>query len=186
MNQRWHDPNDFLPAVDVRSLLKGLDDTNFSTAKLVERVASMRGLPIVLLACPIPEPKCYGWWLTSPLCDFIVYESNTPPHHQNHIICHELAHILLGHKTASLDRDSARQLLERCYPLTLLASDRCKVYAGSALSLQDTLGSNDVLMREMLDVHGALREAEAEALATLLYRKRAQIAFLDEAHPWVW
>jgi hypothetical protein len=42
------------------------------------------------------------------------------------------------------------------------------VYAGSALSLQDTLGSNDVLMREMLDVHGALREAEAEALATLL------------------
>lgn len=171
MNQGWRNPDDFLPAVDVPSLLKGLDDANFSTVKLVERVATMRELPIVLLACSIPEPNCYGWWLTSPLCDFIIYESNTPDFHQNHIICHELAHILLSHKTVSLDQDSAGQLLEKCRPLTLASSGEGKVFMGTVSSLQDVMRGGEVLMRERSDLHDVLRETEAESLATLLQRE---------------
>lgn len=184
MNKRWRDPIEFLPAVDVQALLDGLTDTNYSTIKLAERVAAMRELPIVLLACPIPTPECYGWWLTSPLCEFIVYERDTFVSHQNHIIFHELAHILLGHQTVALSQEKAHELLSRCHSLELVASAQGRVYAGIATTLQDTARDADVLLREMADVHAALKETEAESLATLLQRELIRrVGFMALTHP---
>ena len=44
-----------------------------------------------------------GAWLAGPETDHLFIESNTSAAHQNHIIAHELSHILLGHKTVMVD-----------------------------------------------------------------------------------
>jgi hypothetical protein len=144
----WH-PSDFLPVVDVQALLDGLESTNYSVTKLVARVENLRHRPTALIPYAIPGPKKYGWWITSSICEFIFYERHTVHVHQQHIISHELSHILLGHKTTTLDDDHARLLL-------------------ASQSLSVITADPDLLMRELSGLHELEREAEAEALATLL------------------
>ncbi len=80
-------------------ILAPIDFLNFSILKLVERVALYRGRPIELCPWAMPGTTQYGVWLASPNCDFIFFEKHTARVHQDHIISHELSHILLGHQT---------------------------------------------------------------------------------------
>ena len=93
-------PYPFLP-----QLLDGIDYSRYSILSLVERVAAYRSRPIILCPFELPDPTHFGSWIASPSRDFIFFIWNTARVHQDHTICHELAHMLLGHTTRVVGGD---------------------------------------------------------------------------------
>jgi hypothetical protein len=72
---------------------------------LIAHIAADRERPIEAVAWEMPTGY-FGARVATPCCDYIIYERNTPPIHQDHIKCHELAHILARHRTGVIDLDA--------------------------------------------------------------------------------
>lgn len=73
-------------------------------------LAAGRGRPIAL------EPVNgfrgpFGLWVASPKSDIVFYERETSAPHQDHIILHELCHILCGHSARPETSDMASAAL---------------------------------------------------------------------------
>ncbi|GGQ79506.1 toxin [Couchioplanes azureus] len=68
-----------------------------SMAALCEQLARRRRRPIHLLAMPAQDAQPCGVWLSLSDADVIAYEAGTNSRHQDHIIAHELAHLICGH-----------------------------------------------------------------------------------------
>lgn len=89
-----------------RRLLTELDiRPPLEVATLCRRVGAQRGKPIRLIAHAIPVPGPFGAWVATATADYILYQQETTRSHQDHIILHELGHILAGHR--SEERDDA-------------------------------------------------------------------------------
>lgn len=86
----------------------------FDVALLCERVADSRGRPIRLLPMAMPGAGLFGLWIAAEGCDYIVYERSTSRLHQEHIIVHELAHVLCQHETGpNAGTEHAGRLFDR-------------------------------------------------------------------------
>ncbi|MEU8774425.1 hypothetical protein [Streptomyces sp. NPDC048606] len=74
---------------------------------LCARIAERRGRPIRLH--PLPEEAAAsgvcGLWVGTDTVDHVFYEDRTTPLHREHIVLHELGHILFGHH--SLDGEES-------------------------------------------------------------------------------
>lgn len=133
---------------DCTTLLADLateDTANIRT--LCERLGRQRGRPIRLLPIQLDATHPSGFWIAVGGTDFIVFDENTSGPHQEHIIAHELAHMICCHRgTAALDSASAKILFPNLDPN---------------------------LVQEMLGRAGYSdeQEQEAEVLATLLLQK---------------
>jgi hypothetical protein len=82
----------------------------FDARTLCERVAAKRGRPIRLLPMPGLTGVC-GLWVATDTTDLIFYEEVTTPPHQEHIILHELSHVLCDHYPTSLPAAAETRLL---------------------------------------------------------------------------
>ncbi|WP_122445450.1 hypothetical protein [Mycobacterium attenuatum] len=77
----------------------------------VENVAQMRGKPITLVPADktkisalaaLTDLDCpCGLWLLRDHDDIIVHEAGTTEYHIDQIVCHEIAHMQLGHRSSS-------------------------------------------------------------------------------------
>lgn len=56
-------------------------------------------------ALPVPGP--YGAWIATATADYVLYQQKTTKPHQDHIILHEVGHILAGHRTGEDHHDEA-------------------------------------------------------------------------------
>jgi hypothetical protein len=79
-------------------------------------VAERNGRPIVLKAMADIGARTMGAWIATPTTDIIVYEEHTSRFHQEHILLHELSHIICGHRPLAADRDLAAQLFPDLHP----------------------------------------------------------------------
>ncbi|WP_424211009.1 ImmA/IrrE family metallo-endopeptidase [Streptomyces sp. BI20] len=82
----------------------------FSLDDLCARVAEQRGRPIRLHPLPkeAAESGVCGLWVGTAGADYVFYEANTSLPHREHIVLHELGHILFGHHGLSgEDQDDA-------------------------------------------------------------------------------
>jgi hypothetical protein len=96
-----------------RRLLRELDiQPPLDVPELCRRVGDRRGKPIVPVAHPIPVPGPFGAWIATEQADYLLYQQETSPAHQDHIVLHELGHLLAGHP--SDEGDDA--LLAGLYP----------------------------------------------------------------------
>ena len=87
-----------------RQLLHSLDiRPPLDVADLCDRVGRQRGKPIRLIEHPLPVPGPFGAWISTPSAEFILYQKETSGPHQNHIILHELGHILADHTSDEHD-----------------------------------------------------------------------------------
>jgi hypothetical protein len=81
---------------------------SFSVGTLCTRLATYRGRPLYVQALPgvasLTGP-C-GVWLETDTEDFVFYESNTSRLHQDHIVLHEIGHMLRQHTATDLLPDS--------------------------------------------------------------------------------
>jgi Zn-dependent peptidase ImmA (M78 family) len=70
----------------------------FDVRALCARVAADRARPIHLLSAAMPAGSPCGLWIATDTADYLFYEESTSPVHHEHIILHELGHILCGHQ----------------------------------------------------------------------------------------
>jgi hypothetical protein len=92
----------------------------FDVQALCASVGRRRDRPIALLGLDLPPDAPCGLWLSAEHRDYIVYERATSPLHQEHIILHELGHLLCGHAGAPrLSEEHARRLFPVLDPDTV-------------------------------------------------------------------
>ena len=95
-----------------RALLRELDvRPPLDVRELCERLARQRGRPIRLVAHPIKVPGPFGLWFMTATMDVIFYQRETTRPHQDHIILHEIGHIIADHPSDEGD-DQAWDALE--------------------------------------------------------------------------
>jgi hypothetical protein len=140
-----------------------VDWRKFSFLSFVKAVEEFRGRPVRLWPVSIPAPLQFGLWLAGRDTDYIFSESNTAGVHQNHIIAHEIGHILLGHRTLEVTDatpEAVQALLTR-------------------LTESDEPDRPMPLMRDLLAMRSPAREEAAEELATLIQRELIRRAGLQ-------
>lgn len=82
----------------------------FDIGVFCERIAANRGRPIKLLPMAGLTGVC-GLWVATDTADLIFYEQDTTPPHREHIVLHELSHVLCDHYPASLSLAEQAKLL---------------------------------------------------------------------------
>src|SRR5262249_46640586 len=142
-------------ARDVRRLLRD-SESRFTELRLpipfdidtfVRFLSQRRRRPIHLVPLALGAAQPSGMTLVLSEMDIVCYEAETSWTHQEHIIAHELAHIMCGHTgTASVGDDVARVLFPNLDP---------------------------ALVRDMLNRtdHGDEYEWEAEVMASVILRR---------------
>lgn len=86
-------------------------------AELCRYLGEIRERPITLVPLPMPASHPCGIWVAARDEDLIFYDANTTSAHQEHIILHELGHIICCHRGAGwLDEASARLLFPNLDP----------------------------------------------------------------------
>lgn len=126
----------------------GLPDA-IGVRDLCDLLAQRQGRPIHLVAEHLPAASPCGLAVRTERFDAIFYEAGTSRMHQDHIIRHELGHLICGHLTAPvLDAEASRLLLPDLDPSLVRA----------------VLGRTN---------YSEVEEKEAELIASLLLRRSA-------------
>jgi len=86
-------------------------DRAFDITGLVEHLSRRRNRLVHLVPAPMGAARPSGIWLRLHAMDVIVYEAETSRTHQEHIVAHELAHILCGHTSAAPVADEDSRLI---------------------------------------------------------------------------
>lgn len=120
----------------------------FDAETLCAGVGARIGRPIRLLAVAMPAEGPSGMVISGTRTHYLCYDNGTRPLHQQHIIAHELGHLIAGH-----------------------VSDRAVDFepAGALLSTLDPAMVRQVLARD--PGYGSREEREAEVIADLLLRR---------------
>lgn len=84
--------------------------------QLCQRLGERRGRPIRLVPYSLPVPGPFGLWIAVDAADIIVYQRETTKSHQDHIILHEVGHILADHRSDEEDDDLWRTTLPHLSP----------------------------------------------------------------------
>ncbi len=81
-------------------------------------MAAHRGRPLTLQSMPglSPGAPC-GMWISVPTADYVFYDSGTSRLHAEHIVLHELSHMLSGHSSGiQTDPAVGSEALQRLVP----------------------------------------------------------------------
>ncbi|WP_433855497.1 hypothetical protein [Streptomyces kronopolitis] len=71
--------------------------------ELCRQLGERRGRPIRLVPHRMPVPGPFGAWIATPSADYILFQQETTPSHQRHIVLHEVGHILADHQSEEVD-----------------------------------------------------------------------------------
>ncbi|MBW4717288.1 ImmA/IrrE family metallo-endopeptidase [Saccharothrix obliqua] len=96
-----------------RRLVARLDFPDpFDLTELCRRAGRARGRPIELVPASLSALGVSGLWLAADRLDYIWYEQNTSAPHREHVVLHELGHILCDHGGSG----PAAQVLAALFP----------------------------------------------------------------------
>jgi hypothetical protein len=132
----------------------------FDAESLCRRVGECLGRQITLVAVPMPGGAPSGLTFFTDTGHVIAYEQRTSQVHRDHIVAHELGHVLLGHRSFALDDVGATRLLLPTLRPALV--HRVLRRAGS---------------------YGPQAEQEAEMMATVLLEEAGRPAPAEAAEP---
>jgi hypothetical protein len=101
-----------------QQIVDGLDIPDpFSVTELVRLLAVRRGRPIHLIPLRLPAGAPCGLWVSVRDFDAIFYEADTSPLHREHIVGHELGHLLCEHGAPTIGSHAFGLLLPDLDPL---------------------------------------------------------------------
>jgi hypothetical protein len=103
---------------DCAALVDQLDIPEpFDAAELCRRLAERRHRPIRLVPIALSGDGPCGLWLAARNADYVFYEQRTSRLHQEHIILHEVGHLVCQHEHSPLlDDEAATALLPSLDP----------------------------------------------------------------------
>ena len=141
---------------ECEALVATLDLPNpFNLDEMCIRLGDQRGRPIVLMSHDMVVGNLCGTWMGTATADYVFYEQDTSRLHQQHIVCHEIGHILRRHEPGKvLSSDVARAAAPAIKP-----SDIRRVLG------RDSYGDDD--------------EFEAELIATLILRRIGRLTIRE-------
>ncbi|GAB2679488.1 ImmA/IrrE family metallo-endopeptidase [Saccharopolyspora gloriosae] len=117
----------------VRDLLRELDlHPPLDVTQLCEELGQRRNRPIRLVPWPLPAPGAFGLWIATADTDWILYQRDTTTGHQEHIILHEVGHLISGHASNEADDDIWTQLFPDIPPEIVRRALRRDGYAPAA------------------------------------------------------
>ncbi|MCX4751556.1 hypothetical protein OG455_39675 [Kitasatospora sp. NBC_01287] len=87
--------------------------TPFSVNALCDRLEEDRGrqISLVPMALPVRQGSPCGLWVATDDTDYILFQQGTSRAHQEHIVLHEIGHLLLGHNASPTHQDEVARLL---------------------------------------------------------------------------
>ncbi|MGW1195874.1 hypothetical protein ACWD4B_08425 [Streptomyces sp. NPDC002536] len=90
----------------------------FSVEALCRHVRALRERPLHLHPMPMQAVRAgaYGLWLATATDDHIFYEEHTTRLHQEHIVLHEISHILFDHHSVTEHDGQLHRLLRDLDP----------------------------------------------------------------------
>lgn len=95
----------------IEGLLNGLNvPSPLDVDALAQQIAARRGRPIRLAAKETHLGPC-GLWAALPKVDVVLYESATSRLHRDHIVLHELSHVLCSHSPSEVLPEHVIRLL---------------------------------------------------------------------------
>lgn len=83
----------------------------FDVREFCKSVERARGRTIQLISRELPSGSPSGLCVSTKTSDYIFYEAQTSTFHQEHIILHELGHLICEHHALSISREEVSQLL---------------------------------------------------------------------------
>jgi hypothetical protein len=133
---------------ECEALVETLDLPDpFDLAETCTRLGEQLGRPMVLMSHAMVTGGLCGTWMRTANADYVFYEQDTSALHQQHIVLHEIGHILRRHEPGKeLSADLARTMAP-----AVTASDVFRVVG------RDSYNDDD--------------EFEAELIATLIQRR---------------
>lgn len=142
--------------LECEALVAGLEIPEpFDLESLCGSLGTRRARPIVLMPTAMVFGNLCGLWLGTARADYVFYEEDTSRLHQQHIVCHELGHILRRHSAnRTLGSDIARALTAAVEPG----------------DVQRVLGR---------DTYNDAEEFEAELIATLILQRVSRQRAVD-------
>src|SRR5262249_28740770 len=78
-------------------------DPYASAYELCDQMSSMRPRPIRIIEWPLPIPGPMGVWIARELDDVVVVQEMATGRHRDHMVLHELAHIVCEHEGEQLE-----------------------------------------------------------------------------------
>jgi hypothetical protein len=146
-------------------------------ADVCARLSRQRNRPIRLLAYPLEVPGPFGLWLNTPSADYILYQAETTRLHQEHIIAHELGHLLAGHGSSDeRDDDVWHELMPDIPPDVIRRALRRTSY--------DTADEREAETVATILLEAAV-VAESVARPGLSPRARRAQRALGDSHDWL-
>ena len=79
----------------------------FSVDAFLERLIAQRGRPIRLMPMDSSPGAPCGMWLKTERADYVFHERASTPLHRDHIVLHELGHLLCDHSSQAAGGDGA-------------------------------------------------------------------------------
>ncbi|MDH6135492.1 hypothetical protein P3T37_004908 [Kitasatospora sp. MAA4] len=122
----------------------------FDMRELCDRIAERSGRPIRLQPMALGAHSPCGLWVGTPEVDYIFFERRTSRLHQDHIIAHELGHLLCEHEAEEIvGAETSRLIMPNLDP---------------------------AMVERVLQRHGygAAAEQEAEMIASLILQRASR------------
>ncbi|MFI6173273.1 hypothetical protein ACIBCN_41300 [Nocardia sp. NPDC051052] len=92
-------------------------DSYASAYELCDQLSSLRNRPIRVIEWPLPIPGPMGVWISRERDDIVVVQELATGGHRDHIVLHEIAHILCEHEGEKLPGyEPNLSLLDRVAP----------------------------------------------------------------------
>ena len=161
-----------IDALDLRGPL--------DVAALAQRLAAVRDRPLHLLGLTQRGPGPTGLWVATDAADYVFYNDLTRRLHRDHIILHEIGHILLDHSaSATLTKDTARLLAPNLDPDVVRRTLSRTNY--SAVEEQEAEMFASLMMPRLDALLGADLAIEPDEVADTLRRFAAVFGFTEDA-----
>ena len=78
-------------------MISGLIPGDGNVDDFVAAVAEQRDRRIAVLGCSLPDDGPSGFWVQTADADYILHADSITAEHRETVICHEVAHMVLGH-----------------------------------------------------------------------------------------
>ncbi len=97
---------------DCAARVQALDiPTPFDLEEFCRRFGAARGRPVRLLPAALPPGSPCGLWVSTDRVDYVFYEQHTSRLHREHIVLHEIGHLLCEHEATPVMGDEETRLV---------------------------------------------------------------------------